>query len=72
MIRNQSNEDININTEVFKSAPLPELKEGEAMVLGSKVNYEDMTKEKSQENLNSILNAAFEFLPPPPPPPPPK
>ena len=49
----------------------PDLKQGEALVMGQKVNYEAMTKEKGQETLNNLLSNALSFLPPPPPPPPP-
>ena len=52
-------------------AQQPDLKQGEALVMGQKVNYEGMTKEKGQETLNNLLSNALSFLPPPPPPPPP-
>ena len=52
-------------------AQQPDLKQGEALVMGQKVNYEAMTKEKGQETLNNLLSNALSFLPPPPPPPPP-
>ena len=43
--------------------------EGEAMVMGKKVNYEEMDTHQKKENLGSILSFALNFMPPPPPPP---
>ena len=42
------------------------VREGEAMVLGQKVNYEVMDKTQKKENLGNLLSAAFNFMPPPP------
>jgi hypothetical protein len=49
-------------------APLPDLKTGEAMVMGAKVNYSEMSKEQGKEALNNLLSNALFSMPPPPPP----